>query len=369
MKVAYIVEPRKVIGGGVRAAINLVKALKQYHNENAMIWGTFRGTVKDDAVDLYEIDTLSPISLSYFIQFHHFIKKQSPDVVHCLGLYTALVCVLYKKIFRADYKIVLTVHRVTFNMRFRSLIKFVNNLIQKNASHVTFLTEYQRDHYFNNIHFTPSHYSIIPNVIFVEKLSEDVISKQRQELSSKLNSPLLLSYVGRIIPSKNIEDFIRIISILNKKKINVGGVLVGGYSKEHFEKLQHVIEEEKIAEKILFLGYVNNPTLYTAACDFTLLPTKHGEALPNLLVESFALGKITFSSDIPQMVGLIDNAKNSYTHSLNKLDEFAQQVINIIKDDSLREKISKGALSTYNTSYDPQLVVGKYYSIYTSLMK
>jgi len=28
MKIAYIVEPRKVIGGGVRAAINLVKAMK-----------------------------------------------------------------------------------------------------------------------------------------------------------------------------------------------------------------------------------------------------------------------------------------------------------------------------------------------------
>ena len=39
MKIAYIVEPRKVIGGGVRAAINLVKAMKQYYEEDAMVFG------------------------------------------------------------------------------------------------------------------------------------------------------------------------------------------------------------------------------------------------------------------------------------------------------------------------------------------
>lgn len=47
MKIAYIVEPRKVIGGGVRAAINLVKAMKQYYEEDAMVFGVNRGTIKD----------------------------------------------------------------------------------------------------------------------------------------------------------------------------------------------------------------------------------------------------------------------------------------------------------------------------------
>ena len=45
MKIAYIVEPRKVIGGGVRAAINLVKAMKQYYEEDAMVFGVNRGTI------------------------------------------------------------------------------------------------------------------------------------------------------------------------------------------------------------------------------------------------------------------------------------------------------------------------------------
>ena len=66
MKIAYIVEPRKVIGGGVRAAINLVKAMKQYYEEDAMVFGVNRGTIKDKDVELIEVDTLNPMSMAYW---------------------------------------------------------------------------------------------------------------------------------------------------------------------------------------------------------------------------------------------------------------------------------------------------------------
>lgn len=39
MRIAYIVEPRKIIGGGVRAAINLAKAMNEYYDENTIILG------------------------------------------------------------------------------------------------------------------------------------------------------------------------------------------------------------------------------------------------------------------------------------------------------------------------------------------
>ena len=367
MKIAYIVEPRKVIGGGVRAAINLVKALNLYHNEKSLIWGVYKDTIKDSDVELREIATLNPISISYFKELHRFVKSYKPEIVHCLGLYTALVCIIYRKLYKVDFKIVLTVHRVTMNMRHKRLIKFVVNLIKKECAHVTFLTGVQQNHYFEKVKFCPESYSIIPNVIFVEDVEEKNRQQKHKELTNELKSDILLSYVGRIIPSKNIGDFIRIIAKLNKRGYNVGGVLVGGYDDYYYQELQTIIEEEKISEKILFVGYVNNPTLYTASCDFTLMPTKHGEALPNLLVESYALGKITFSSDIPQMVDLIDNGQNSFTHSLANLDDFVQMIVDVLDNQEMKLVIEKNARNTYNSTYNPQVVLEKYYSIYKSI--
>lgn len=47
MSIAYIVEPRKVIGGGVRAALNLAKGMKEYYGEESVIFGVHRDGVKE----------------------------------------------------------------------------------------------------------------------------------------------------------------------------------------------------------------------------------------------------------------------------------------------------------------------------------
>lgn len=129
MKIAYIVEPRKVIGGGVRAAINLVKAMKQYYEEDAMVFGVNRGTIKDKDVELIEVDTLNPMSMAYWKALKQFLKSYHPDVVHCLGLYSALVLVMQRQFYGLNFKIVCTVHRVTMNMRFRSMLKVITPYI------------------------------------------------------------------------------------------------------------------------------------------------------------------------------------------------------------------------------------------------
>lgn len=108
MKIAYIVEPRKVIGGGVRAAINLVKAMKQYYEEDAMVFGVNRGTIKDKDVELIEVDTLNPMSMAYWKALKQFLKSYHPDVVHCLGLYSALVLVMQRQFYGLNFKIVCT---------------------------------------------------------------------------------------------------------------------------------------------------------------------------------------------------------------------------------------------------------------------
>lgn len=366
MKIVYIVEPRKVIGGGVRAAMNLVKALRLYHNQEACIFGIYKGSVVEKAVRLVSVDTLNPLSASYWKSLHKFIQNERPDIVHCLGLYTALLSIMYKIIYRKDFKVVCTVHRVTMNMRYRRFIKLIVNFIGNKLDYVTFLTDYQRIHYFQNVHFRPVNYVVLPNVVFVEANEESEISSLKQELHSKINADYIFSYVGRIIPGKNIEFYLDVIESLNKRGVNAGGVLVGGVEKTYFEKLQNIIDKKYLNEKVVFIGYVNNPTLYIAASDFILFPTK-SEALPNLLIESFAEEKIVFSSDIPQMQDLVDNGKNGFTYSTDNLEGFCEQIVSVVSDPIKISKIEKNAYNTYTSLYAPEVVTTQYYNIYKKL--
>lgn len=367
MKIAYIVEPRKVIGGGVRAAMNLSKSMKNLYKATTVIFGVYENTVEDKEVDFHSVNTLKPMSLFYWRRYHCFVKEYKPDIVHCLGLYTALFCLLHKKFTHSNYAIVCTVHRVTMNMRYSSLIKYVVGYIARNLDYTTFLTEYQKGHYFKNVGFRPGKFVIVPNVIFVQNVSEEEKRQKRLELANELNADFLTSYVGRIIPSKNIEDTIRIIAMANEGGLNLGCVLVGGFERDYHEKLQALIKELNVGHKVKFVGYVNTPSLYTGATDFTTTTTTHGEALPNLLIESYALGKVTFSSDIPQMVNLIDNETNGYTLSLKSLHVFVDKMRIFCTDKELRKTMESTALNTYERLYSPEYVTSIYNHVYQSV--
>lgn len=366
MKIGYIVEPRKVIGGGVRAAMNLAKAMKNYYGEECTIFGTYRDAVADENIRFAEVDSLRPMSVRYIGNLHRFIRTFSPDIVHCLGLYTALICIIYRSVTNRKFKIVCTVHRVTMNLRFRPLIKLVIRHIARNVDYTTFLTNYQKEHYFKNIGFRPGRFIVIPNVIYIQAVTDTEKNSMRTELAAKLQADYLTSYVGRIIPSKNLEDFIRLIAILNRRGVNMGGVLVGGYEQTYYDRLQEIIHREQITNKIIFIGYVNTPSLYTASSDTTTTTTL-GEALPNLLIESFAHGKITFSSDIPQMVDLIEDGVNGVTSSLADLERFADKMERVCRDPALKNRMEKSARETYERIYDPQRVASEYHHVYINL--
>lgn len=366
MIIAYIVEPRKVIGGGVRAALNLAKSMKEYYGEESVIFGVHRDGVKDVETPVYEVDTLEPISFGFYKEYKKFINNFKPDIVHCLGLFSALMCIIHRKWNKADYKIVCTVHRVTMNLRFRALTKLIIDFIARNLDYVTFLTPYQQEHYFKNVGFKPERFTIVPNVIFVQDYNDKAKIELKEKFKSELNCDYVTTYVGRIIPSKNIEDTVRTVSRVNKLGVNLGCVLVGGYDDEYKALLDRVISEENIAEKIKFVGYVNNPTLYIGAADFTTTTT-HGEALPNLMVESFALGKVVFSSDIPQMCGLISDRKNGFTISLENLDIWAEKIVKFLKDNAIRADMEREAAKTYATTYEPHSVAKIYHDVYLKI--
>ena len=69
---------------------------------------------------------------------------------------------------------------------------------------------------------------IVPNVIFVDNHSENETVAKRKELETKVGTNLLTCFVGRIVPSKNIEDTIRLVGILKRRGVKLGCILVGG---------------------------------------------------------------------------------------------------------------------------------------------
>lgn len=365
MQIAYIVEPRKVIGGGVKAAINLADSMKAF-GFNCSIFGVYAKANIEKRIDITTVDTLKPISIDYLRSLRNFLNSTDPEIVHCLGLFSALVCVLLRQLCSYKFKIVLTVHRVPSKVRFQRISKNLNGYIGRKVDYVTFLTNYQREHYNTKLNLLPKNTSIVPNVVAFPAIDCECVSKLNESLREITHSDLLFVYVGRLIKSKNIEFFIRVIAELHKSGINAGGVIVGGGDAEYKRALEMQVAETKLTDNVKFIGFVNNPLDYISASDFILFPTLT-EALPNLLIESFACGKIVFASDIPQLKDLIENGVNGFALSLDNFKEFTKVIVDTICNAERRQRIEENAKKTYNDSFDPYMVSFKYKKIYESL--
>ena len=367
MKIIFVVEPRKTIGGGVRAAINLANKLVEIYDVEVSIWGVYDKSSLpyiNPKVKIEQVNTLKPFSVTFIKSFSKYIRKENPDIIHVLGLFTALVGIFIKR----SAKLVCTVHRVTMAVRQLWVVKLIAPFIAKRCSLVTFLTDYQKSHYQNNLNFEPSSSVVLPNVI----IKKNVDKETSNELNSKLRrdeDELLISYVGRIVESKNLESFIEIITELNKTALNVTGLIVGGGPEKYLNKLKAYASEFDIQEQINFYGYTSSPEAIIHISDYILFPTKHGEALPNLIIESFSQQKLVIASNIPQLRSIISHKINGIlVNGYNALD-YMKEIVSLERSSKLKKEMENNSYSIYKTDYTPNIVTEKYYNEYEKLLQ
>lgn len=103
--------------------------------------------------------------------------------------------------------------------------------------------------------------------------------------------------VGRLVPWKNMEGVIRAVKGLAKSGITPKLLIIGGGPDA--ERLQDMVNEEGMAEQVLFTGQLpNDITLaYIKAADVFVLNSGY-EGFSHLLLEALALGTPTIATNV-----------------------------------------------------------------------
>lgn len=173
-----------------------------------------------------------------------------------------------------------------------------------------------------------------------------------KEPNNKKNDSYVLTllFLGRLIPRKNIDEFIEAAVILSNK-VNAKFIVAGGAPPE-------VISQYKVNYPfITFLGNVDNPDDYISQCD-VLVSCSKAEGFPLSVLEAIYLGKRVILSDIPphlEIYQLVGNVAKCY--QLGDADALATTVMNLEQtrqEESDKAKYAVSAqrmLSDYNLVY------------------
>lgn len=171
-------------------------------------------------------------------------------------------------------------------------------------------------------------------------------SKQSEELRRKMggDGKILLLYVGRLAPEKNIDVLLAALHSVNyqvKDKIHLA--LVGdGPAKEQLQA--------KAPENVTFFGYLQGDELAQAyaSADIFVFPSVT-ETLGNVVLEAMASG-------LPVIAAKAGGIKDNLRHLENGLAcqprnslSMAQAILTMVEDDDLRVRLAEQAFAYAGT--------------------
>jgi glycosyltransferase involved in cell wall biosynthesis len=178
--------------------------------------------------------------------------------------------------------------------------------------------------------------SVIHNAIDTEAWSPSrATTDLREELGLGDGFPIV-GYVGRIMPEKDLETWLRAAAVVARKYPLARFVLVGeGRDGTMLSQLRQLATELGIAERVSFPGYRENlPPVY-ATFDIFMLSSRR-EGLPNSILEAMAMGLPVVSTDVAGTKELVIHDETGFILPQGDVLGLARAIMALIDNDQLR---------------------------------
>lgn len=215
--------------------------------------------------------------------------------------------------------------------------------------------------------------SVLPNGVNTHSfmpLDKDL--KLMQHLGIKENE-IIIGYVGSIVEYEGIDILVEAIAKLKTKKIsNFKFLLVG--DGRYFENIKDKIAELKISDLVIMTGRIPHEEVsnYYSLIDIAPLPRK---ALPvSEMVsplkpfEAMSMGKIVIGSSVAAIAEIIEDGYNGMLFEKNNVDDLADKIEILLKDDKLRTQIGENSREWVVKERDWAVLAKKLNDIYDDLL-
>jgi glycosyltransferase involved in cell wall biosynthesis len=187
---------------------------------------------------------------------------------------------------------------------------------------------------------SPDAITVIHNAIDTDAWARGpAVNDLRDELGLRGAFPVV-GYVGRIMPEKDLETWLRAAAVLARGHANARFVLVGdGRDGETRAELERLAAELGIADRVIFTGYRSDLLAVYATFD-TFLLTSRREGLPNSLLEAMAMGLPVVTTDVAGAKELVVDRETGFVLPQGDVEGIAAALGALTTDERLRRDMS-----------------------------
>jgi len=211
-------------------------------------------------------------------------------------------------------------------------------------------------------HISPRKIVTITNGIYGEAYKINLDNgKKRQELGINENGPIIGLCV-RLTEQKGITYLLQAMPAIITKIPNITLIIAGdGYLKD---KLEEEAVSLKITGNVLFVGPRLDIPELLKLFDLYVLPSLW-EGLPMVILEAMAASCPIIATDVGGIKSSIQHGFNGSLVPPKSPEHLSSAIIQILKDENLRQKYIKNGLDTFNTKFTARSMTKQYERIYT----
>lgn len=358
MNIAFFTNAYKPIISGVVHSIELFKKGLNYYGHNVYIFAPAFPEYNDNEENIYRFKSINltgkmkfPLPIPFSNRIFRVFPKLNIDVIHTqhpflLGEVGANLAKKYNIplmfTFHTQYE--QYTHYIPFNQNLMKMIakasvinyiKKCDLVISPAESIKKSLLEYGIKRPIEVVH----------NAVEVEKFQnlENLRAKKIREKLNIKDGEKVLMYVGRMALEKNLAFMLQSHKIILKSCPEAKLVIIG--EGPELEELKALSKDLGLSGKVLFTGrieYEEIPAYFAAADLFVVTSTT--EVKPLAVLEALSSGLPVAGVAVPWLQDIIKDKIEGVLAPLD-VNEYANCVIDLLKDENFLKKLSKNALS------------------------
>jgi glycosyltransferase involved in cell wall biosynthesis len=296
--------------------------------------------------------------LSLIFAIRKYIKHNKIGVIHC-HQYTPWVYGVLAA-FGTRTKVIFTEHGrfyPDFSSWKRKLInpwlcKITNNIKSISKATKQALIEYEN--------IPSKRIEVIYNGISPLTCDTSEVETIKVELGIK-NNTLVFGTVARLDPIKNHQMMLKAFKLVKTKHQDSKLIIVG--DGEEKQSIIDTIKSLNLQNDVVLTGYKTNPTAYLAMFDIFLLSSL-SEGTSMTLLESMSLSKPCVVTDAGGNKEIIVNNKNGFVSENDDAQAFADSMLKLLSNQSLREEMSGQSLVRFQQLFSDNLMNKHFCNLY-----
>ena len=323
--------------------------------------GPFGELLQKQGITIDSISRKEGFDTGLIFRIRHYIKKRNINILHC-HQYTPWVYGALAS-FMTGIKVIFTEHGRFYPDSSSWKRRLINPILYRLTDKATTISGATKQALVDYEFLPEDKIQVIYNGIAPLNMNSSQVTGIRSSLGLS-DSTRVIGTIARLDPIKNQLMMLQAFELVLKNCPNTNLLIVG--DGEEMGNLKNMAMKLKISEKVIFTGYITDPTNYLELMDIFLLSSL-SEGTSMTLLEAMSLGKPCVVTDAGGNPEIITHEVNGVVTPNNDAAPFADAIIDLLLDDKKYQRQSAASSDCFKERFDLEFMTKEYQQIYQKL--